>query len=367
MPHNHQGRHWRSAEELGMEVRRVDFDPRLPRKPPTTRNEQPIERRAEIMPTAMGPSDRDVIYYQPEPRPEPVEGMGGPPGLPPIRVHHNHNHVTRHDDRERNFFLFLVTVIMGAVGGLGGLSIAAGFGWPWWPAAGLGAALTALPALAVVLRVASLDPERERHVTERRRDQLQAQLQQERTRLKNEREHRRIDIEAQTAADEAKLARERERTEQSQARANAERSRADRARIVEQAQRHSQPQSTNNQLVNYVPEEPLPEDEPLADEPPADVVRTRMLEALAELYDPNAERIERGGLVANGYKLPWTKRGGLTQAERRRALDILHQIEITGAPLFTYQDQKKRWSLNIKRYPTLESAIEALDRTRTRT
>ena len=349
MPHNaHKGRHWPDertrAEELGMEVRRADFDPQEPRKPPNSPH-------AEILPTAMGPGDTDVVYYEPG-HPQDT----GPPGLLPIRVHHNHNHVTRHDDRERNFFLFLATVVMALVGALAGLSLAAGFGWPWWPSAGLGAALVAMPALAFILGVASRDPESERHITERRRDQLQVQLQRDQVRLEDVREHRRIDIEPQTAADQTALARERERTEQRQARAMAERAKADRVRIVEQAQRHNQPQSTSNQLLNYVPE----------DEPPADVVRTRMLETLSELYDPDAQRVERSGLIVNGYKLPWTKRGGLTQAQRRRALDIIHQLEAMGTPLFTYQEEQRRWSLNIRRYPNLESAIEALDRARTR-
>lgn len=360
-----------------MEVRRPDFKDFSPKQSKRADAEPPamVERahgpRAEILPTSMGQGDRDVVYYEPGTfSAGPSEGAG----LPTIRVNHNHNHVTRHDDRERNLFLFLVTVIMASVGGLAGVSIAAGFGLPWGPYAGIGAALVALPALAFVLRVASLDPERERHVTERRRDRMQARLQEERDRLEDLRENRRIDIEALGATEKAELARERVQAEKEKAKAEAEQARTDRVRIVEQAQRHGRPQSVNNQLANYVAEplaSPPLESEDIGDarwlnDPPVDEVRVRMLETLVELYDDDSEKVERSGLIVNGYRLPWSKRGGFTESERKQALDILGQLERIGAPLFTYHEGKRRWALSVRRYPTLEEAVEALDEARSR-
>lgn len=114
--------------------------------------------------------------------------------------------------------------------------------------------------------------------------------------------------------------------------------------MVAQVEEHSQPQSTMNQVANYVaPGEP----EPFRDE-----LRERLLVYLLSLYD--------GGLADDGRitgRVLWSARGELTERERERVAEMFRQ-----APVWIVrQADNKYWYFNTERYATPGQLVRAFD------
>jgi len=159
------------------------------------------------------------------------------------------------------------------------------------------------------------------------------------------------------------------------------------AKAVAQVARHSRPQSTSNLLANYVPladsevnhfdaEELAPPAfmaVDVTDNAPADayvdVVREAVLSLLVKLYkqaDGAFVNVKPDGTLSDGVIVPWSKRGGLTEAQRRQALDLLDQVQRIGGWLMRYDDTLRKWKLNLSLYSNFDAACEILDKCPTR-
>lgn len=156
--------------------------------------------------------------------------------------------------------------------------------------------------------------------------------------------------------------------------------------IAKQVQRHSQPQSVSNRLASYVP----PVDDEATDRfdddelaPPSfmaeanavdanayvDVVRETVLTMLQKLYaqkDGAFVSIKPDGTLTDGVVVPWSKRGGMTEGQRRQALDLLDQVQRVGGWLIRYDDTLRKWKLNVALYSTFDAACDVLDKCPTR-
>ncbi|MFN8493861.1 MAG: hypothetical protein U0350_40055 [Caldilineaceae bacterium] len=160
---------------------------------------------------------------------------------------------------------------------------------------------------------------------------------------------------------------------------------SDMAKIAEQVARHSQPQSHSNRLANYVPvidaevtgfdrEELAPPtfmiEQTVDVDAYVDVVRDALLNLLTKLYRRddagNLVNVRSDGALQDGIVVPWSKRGGLTEGQRRQALDLIEQIRMVGGWLIRYDETLRKWKLNVASYSTFDAACEILDKCTTR-
>lgn len=90
-----------------------------------------------------------------------------------------------------------------------------------------------------------------------------------------------------------------------------------------------------------------------------DRARQALLDCIIELYErgDNGEwlRMDAHGYVANSVPVPWGKRGGYTQTERRAMLDTLHRSRLA-----CFDDTKRAWRVSVGLYPDAESALLAV-------
>lgn len=175
---------------------------------------------------------------------------------------------------------------------------------------------------------------------------------------------------------------------------------AENARTRAQAQlvRHEQPQAQLNALHNYAPQARAPLPAPVGWqvdelEPPAwwtrtnteqaqpvarevdpftqdavfirDGARRALLDFLLEAYERDEQgqwlRMHEDGRVKRHVRVPVSSRGGLAPAQRQQALDMLAQLERTGAWLLRYDEAQRLWRLNVERYPDVQDALDAVD------
>jgi hypothetical protein len=125
------------------------------------------------------------------------------------------------------------------------------------------------------------------------------------------------------------------------------------AELVRQVEEHSQPQSTMNQVANYVA--PLEEIEPFFDE-----LRDRLVRYLVERYQGQDKMQDDGRILG---EIPWGKRGKMP-ADRVR--DMLKQAETwCGVWVVRYDTGRKGWYVNIDKFETPTQMVAAFDRVRT--
>lgn len=144
-------------------------------------------------------------------------------------------------------------------------------------------------------------------------------------------------------------------------------------RVIEQVQRHSLPQVTMNQLTNFDDVEAFDDEEPantkaaytipLAElKSNKDEARTILLDFLTDLYSQGDEVIKADGRLAKGVVAPWVAKSDLSLPIKRKILDLINQT----TPKIFSQEGTQPWKLNLKAYPDIYSAIEALDASVTR-
>jgi hypothetical protein len=123
------------------------------------------------------------------------------------------------------------------------------------------------------------------------------------------------------------------------------------AELVRQVEEHSQPQSTMNQVANYVA--PLEEVEPFFDE-----LRDRLLRYLVGLYE--------SGLADDGRitgAVPWGKRGDMPDD---RVKDMFEQAKTwAGTWVVRYDTGRKGWYLNVDKLGTPGQVARAFTNVRT--
>lgn len=162
-----------------------------------------------------------------------------------------------------------------------------------------------------------------------------------------------------------------------------------RARAQAQLVRHEQPQAQLNALHNYAPQTHAPRPAPAAWqvdelEPPdwwtrtnteqpvtqdarlvRDKARRALLDFLLEAYELDEQgqwlRMHEDGRVKRHVRVPVSGRGGLSPAQRQQALDMLAQLERTGAWLLRYDEAQRLWCVNVARYADVADAIDAVD------
>jgi hypothetical protein len=208
-------------------------------------------------------------------------------------------------------------------------------------------------------------------------------------------------VNAQKEVELRKLEVELEKAKEEQERLKAITAR-NRRELEEQVWRHERPQIVANRLANYSPRlegyvRSSSESEAAAMVSEAtlrtqidenarrladleeeidfqDQARRRLLHCLGCLYERNPDGsfafvdkdgyIQRHGLT---FKLVWTQRGGLEKRELQQVRDILTMLERTGGGwLIKWDEGRKQYRLNIKRYRTVRSAFSAVDEMVTR-
>lgn len=161
-----------------------------------------------------------------------------------------------------------------------------------------------------------------------------------------------------------------------------------RERAQVQLARHETAQSSLNRLHTYVP--PAGAQQQLvrvfdADdlEPPAwwtapdepsvrDSARRTLLDFLLTLYERDEStgeyvRLHADGRIRRHVRVPASSRSGLPPDERAQLVDLLHSLQVrgTGAWLLRYDSAQRLWRLNVKRYATVQDALDAVDTVRT--
>lgn len=122
--------------------------------------------------------------------------------------------------------------------------------------------------------------------------------------------------------------------------------------IVRQVEEHSQPQSTMNQLANYVA--------PAEDAPYYDELRDRLLRYLVGLYD---EGIGDDGRIVG--RVLWSARGDLNERDQKRVLEMFSDAgRILGSPV-VYQAENKHWYINVNKLATPGLLVRVFDRIHT--
>ena len=89
----------------------------------------------------------------------------------------------------------------------------------------------------------------------------------------------------------------------------------------------------------------------------SDEARAILLDFLSDLYSNQADTIKADGSLRKGVSVPWSDSSEIAAPIKRQMLDLIKQTE----PRLLYQSGTRPWRLNVEEYPTVESAIEALD------
>jgi hypothetical protein len=145
-----------------------------------------------------------------------------------------------------------------------------------------------------------------------------------------------------------------------------------RAAAAAQLAQHSAPQSGMNLVASYVESPSWSVDDLTA---PAfltprgrahDGARRALLTALCKLYQVDDTGswiwLTDAGIVRDEFPSPWSKRGGLSKAQRQQLLGVLASAT---PPLLAYDDVIRKWRLDLKCYPTAAAAVDAVDALRT--
>lgn len=140
------------------------------------------------------------------------------------------------------------------------------------------------------------------------------------------------------------------------------------AAATRQIAQHEEPQSERRALASYRPatsatiaRSELPTWQPER-KPFEDSARRKLLDWLLEVYaDGNA--FDGDGYLRKGQVCPLSARSTLTPAERAQVADMLAQLPTW---LLHYDEGRKMWQLNAKRYTNSAQAIEAIGATVTR-
>lgn len=289
--------------------------------------------------------------------------------------------------RNRRFFVTIgamVTVAAMAMAGLVQIASAAGIvGADWQLPMWLG--LTGIAALLIVRSV---------HGSEQRLSPEAIALNQQENDFAigmKDAETRQLAIRYAARNDRERLLLERERNDLQREQQHAQTLEV-RARIADQMAKHTTPQSQLNRLNNYraQPQQPSqpgtqqggwygpdgpewPVDSAaavyeVADETAAivDVVRQRLLSFTSDLYlnykqDDQGRKvyglIHSDGRLRKGVISPMSFRSDLTQEQRRQLDELLRQIV---PRLFLYDEPSKTWTLNLRDYPKVFQAVDAI-------
>lgn len=87
--------------------------------------------------------------------------------------------------------------------------------------------------------------------------------------------------------------------------------------------------------------------------------RQAILDSILQLYERGDDgqwlNMDEAGYIHNSTPVPWGKRGGYTQTERRAMLDILHRSRLAG-----FDDDRRAWRVSVTLYPDAQAAIDAV-------
>lgn len=144
-------------------------------------------------------------------------------------------------------------------------------------------------------------------------------------------------------------------------------------KVIEQVNRHSLPQMTMNQLTSYEDADAFEDDEPVSAaaaytiplaelQNPKDEARTILLDFLTDLYGQGDEVIKADGRLAKGVVAPWVAKSDLSAPLKRKILDLINQTN----PRIFSQEGTQPWRLNLKAYPDIHTALDALNASVTR-